>query len=161
VTRPTFTVRASVDQSARWTAAAEYEGAPSVAAWLAHLASVRLRELGSCVPRMSLHWRRATFRVRERAQDEGREVAGIAAGPFGIHKDAYGAFQLVHTPTGCPLIALPRQGRCKTLARELATFHINWTATDPAEVKGPGTDHLHVALITARQAATARPVEGG
>ena len=156
--RPRFTVRASADQSARWTAAAEYEGASSVAAWLAHLASVRLRELGTCVPRMPLHWRRSTFRVRERAPDEGREVAGIAAGPFGIHKDAYGAFQLVHTPTGCPLIALPRQGRCKTLARELATFHINWSATEPAEVKGPGTDSMALALMTARRAAYGPPI---
>ena len=154
--RPRFTVRASADQSVRWTAAAEYEGASSVAAWLAHLASVRLRELGTCVPRMPLHWRRATFCVRD--QEERREVAGIAAGPFGIHKDAYGAFQLVHTPTGCPLIALPRQGRCKTLARELATFHINWTATDPAEVKGPGTDSMAIALMTARRAAYGPPI---
>lgn len=154
--RPRFTVRASADQSARWTAAAEYEGASSVAAWLAHLASVRLRELGTCVPRMPLHWRHATFRVRD--QEERREVAGIAAGPFGIHKDAYGAFQLVHTPTGCPLIALPRQGRCKTLARELATFHINWTATEPAEVKGPGTDSMAIALMTARRAVYGPPL---
>ena len=160
MTRPTFTVRASADQSARWTAAAEYEGASSVVAWLAHLASVRLRELGTCVPRMPLHWRRGAFRVRERSEGEDvlREVEGIVAGPFGIHKDAYGAFQLVHAPTGCPLIALPQQGRCKTLARELATFHINWSATDPADVKGPGTDKMAIALITERRAAYGPPI---
>ena len=154
----TVTVRASPEQAARWEAAAEYEGASSVAAWLAHLASVHLRELGTCVPRMPLHWHRGAFRVRERREDEGCEVVGIVAGPFGIYKDAQGYFCLVHTPTGCPLIALPRQGRCKTLAREIATFHINWTATDPAEVKGPGTDHLAVALLTARRAAYGPPV---
>lgn len=158
--RPAFAVRASAEQAARWTAAAEYEGAASVGAWLAHLASVRLRELGSCVPRMPLHWRRGAFRVRERPQGEDvlREVTGIVAGTFGIHKDAYGAFCLVHTPTGCSLIALPRQGRCKTLARELATLHINWTATEPAAVKGPGTDSMAIALLTARRAAYGPPI---
>lgn len=157
MTLPTFPVRASPEQAARWQAAAEYEGAPSVSAWLSRLASARLRALGSCVPRMPLHWHHATFCVRERREDEGRAVTGLVAGTFGIHKDTQGAFHLVHTPTGCPLITLPTQRRCKTLAREIATFHINWTATDPAQVKGPGTDHLSIALITARQAAYGPP----
>src|SRR6202035_336636 len=75
---------------------------------------------------------------------------GIVAGPFGIHKD--GSFCLVHVPTGCKLISLPKLGRCKSLARTLATFKINWKATVPEEVTGPDVDRLAVELSTVRRA---------
>jgi len=68
---------------------------------------------------MVLRWRRARFHVMRRPEmgDElqPREVSGIVAGPFGIHKD--GSCCLVHVPTGCKLISLPKMGRCKSLAR--------------------------------------------
>lgn len=152
----TFKVRVSAEQAGRWQAAAEYEGARTISAWLSSLASARLRELGRYVPRMPLHWQRASFRVLERP--DGEEVEGIVAGPFGIHKDAQGTFHLVHTPTGCHLIALPKQGRCKTLARELAMCKVNWSATIPAEVIGPDTARVSIALSQARRAAYGPPL---
>lgn len=151
----TFTVRATREQAERWQAAAEYEGARTVSAWLAQLASARLRDLGRWVPRMPLHWRRATFRVLERPHGEevAREVEGLVAGPFGIHKDAQGSFHVVHVPTGCHLIALPKQGRCKTLARELAMCKVNWHTSDPMQVNGPDMPRVSIVLSQARSAA--------
>jgi hypothetical protein len=84
-----------------------------------------------------------------------REVAGIVAGPFGIHKD--GSFCLVHVPTGCKLISLPKMGRCKSLARELATFKVNWNATVSEEVIGPDVDRLAIELATVRRAVDPNP----
>jgi hypothetical protein len=60
---------------------------------------------------------------------------------------------LVHVPTGCKLISLPKMARCKSLARELATYEINWNATVPEEVTGPDVDRLAVELATVRRAA--------
>ena len=155
----TFRVRVSAEQAERWQAAAEYEGARAVSAWLATLASARLRELGRWVPRMPLHWRRASFRVLEcpNGEEVAREASGIVAGPFGIHKDAHGEFHLVHTPTGCHLIALPKQGRCKTLACELAMCKVNWSASVPEEVTGPENDRVASMLTVAQRAAQGPP----
>jgi hypothetical protein len=151
---PAFTVRATQEQAERWQAAAEYDGARNVGTWLATLATERLRQLGRSVPRIVLRWRRARFHVMRRPEmgDElqPHEVAGIVAGPFGIHKD--GSFCLVHVPTGCKLISLPKMARCKSLARELAPYEINWNATVPEEVTGPDVDRLAVELATVRRA---------
>jgi hypothetical protein len=87
----TVTVHASRQQAQRWGGAAQYDGAPSVAAWLATLATERLRYLGRYVPRLALRWRRGHFKIMERPGGKGepkpREVSGLVAGPFGIHKD--------------------------------------------------------------------------
>jgi hypothetical protein len=141
----TVNVRATRQQAARWGGAAQYDGAPSIAAWLATLATERLRYLGRYVPRLALHWRRGCFRVMERHDGHGkprpREVSGLVAGPFGIHKDPRDylppLFHLVHAPTGCHLVALRLRKRCKSLARELATFRVDWSATDPEKMTGP------------------------
>lgn len=154
----TFAVRAAGEQAERWQAAAEYEGARNVGTWLATLATERLRQLGRLVPRMVLRWRRDRFHVMERPETGGelqpREVAGIVGGPFGIYRQGFVTpFHLVHTPTGCTLISLPKMGRCKSLARKLATFKIKWSATVPEEVTGPDVDRLSVELNIARRAA--------
>ena len=80
-----------------------------------------------------------------------RTVSGVVAGPFGIYKHL--SFNLVHVPTGHPIISLPKMGRCKSLAREMAAFKIHWNATVPEEVTGPDVHRLSIALSTARRAA--------
>ena len=47
----TVSIQASRQQAQRWGGAAQYDGAPSIAAWLVSLATQRLRLLGSRVPR--------------------------------------------------------------------------------------------------------------
>jgi hypothetical protein len=161
----TFTVRATRQQAARWGGAAQYDGAPSIAAWLATLATERLRYLGRFVPRLALRWRRARFRVMERpggiGEPQPREVSGIAAGPFGIHKDPSErppvAFHLVHIPSGRHLVALPLRKRCKSLARELAAFRVDWSATDPERVDGPEMWRARDAIGSAHHAAYGSP----
>jgi hypothetical protein len=161
----TFTVRATRQQAARWGGAAQYDGAPSIAAWLATLASQRLRYLGRYVPRLVLRWRRARFNIMERpggvGEPQPREVSGIAAGPFGIHKDTSehppGVFHLVHVPSGRHLVALPLRKRCKSLARELAAFRVDWSATDPERVDGPEMWRARDAIGSAHHAAYGSP----
>jgi len=162
--RPTFNVRATPEQAERWRAAAEHEGARDVAAWLASLAGERLRQLGRFVPRRVLVWRRGSFRVLERRPGEAgerhREVVGVVAGPFGIHRPSPGFFRLVHTPTGVALTTLKKQKQCKSLARELTRLRIHWDATDPAEVKGQDTHHLRDTIQRAYHAAYPGPDRG-
>src|SRR4029079_18994891 len=88
----TVSVRVSRQQAARWGGAAQYEGVASVGAWLASLASARLRYLGSFVPRLVLRWRRAHFNALRLPYFNApeatlHEVNGIVAGCFGIYKD--------------------------------------------------------------------------
>src|SRR6185369_9407856 len=88
----TVNVRATRQQAARWGGAAQYDGAPSIAAWLASLASARLRYLGRYVPRLALRWRRARFNALRLPYFNApeatlHEVNGIVAGCFGIYKD--------------------------------------------------------------------------
>ena len=44
-----------------------------------------------------------------------KQVSGLVAGPFGIHKDPRdfppAVFHLVHVPTGAHLVTLPLRGR--------------------------------------------------
>jgi hypothetical protein len=159
-------VRATRQQAARWGGAAQFEGASSIAAWLSSLATARLRQLGRFIPRMVLRWRRARFNVMERPGGVGdpqpREVSGIVAGPFGIHKRSsaeppvHVVFHLVHVPTGAHLVELPLRKRCKSLARELATFRVDWQATEPEEVTGPEMTRAREAIRSAHRAAYER-----
>jgi hypothetical protein len=91
-----------------------------------------------------------------------REVSGIVAGPFGIHKDPREhppvVFHLVHIPTGRHLVELPLRKRCKSLARELAMFNVNWHATDPEQVDGPEMWRVRDAVNSARRATYGPPV---
>lgn len=155
-----FTVRADREQADRWQAAAEYEGARNVGTWLATLAAERLRQLGRFVPRMPLRWRRARFRVMDPPTTEGGEwqprmVSGLVGGPFGIYKAGW--FRLVHVPTGDFIISLPKLRRCKSFARTLAAFKINWNATVPEEVTGPDLDRLTTELAIVRRSVDPNP----
>ncbi len=164
----TVTVHASRQQAQRWGGAAQYDGAPNVGAWLATLATQRLRYLGRYVPRLALRWRRGCFNILEPGGGDKpaylREVSGIVAGPFGIHKspeklpDSY--FHLVHVPTGAHLVTLPLRKRCKSLARELATYRVTWDTAVPEEVNGPEMWRAQIALRDARNAAYGSPITG-
>ena len=161
----TFTVRATRQQAARWGGAAQYDGAPSIAAWLATLASQRLRYLGRYVPRLALRWRRARFNIMERpggvGEPQPREVSGIAAGPFGIHKDPSehppGGLPPGPHPVRAPPVELPLRKRCKSLARERATFKVNWNAINPEQVDGPEMWRARDAIGSAHHAAYGSP----
>jgi hypothetical protein len=93
-------------------------------------------------------------------------VSGIVAGPFGIHRDPRDThppyrpplFHLIHTPTGCHLVALRLRKRCKTLAREIATFRVDWTATDPEKMTGPEMWKVRNAINSAHNVDFGPPV---
>jgi hypothetical protein len=166
----TVNVRATRQQAARWGGAAQYDGAPSIGAWLATLATERLRYLGTRVPRLALHWRRGCFNISVRSEWNGptnpQEVSGLVAGPFGIHRDFPDRdpparpplFHLVHVPTGCHLVALRRRKRCKLLAREIAKFKVDWNATDPEKMTGPEMWKVRDAVNSARRVDFGPPV---
>ena len=69
-------------------------------------------------------------------------------------------FHLVHVPTGSHLAKLPLRKRCKTLARELATFKVNWDASVPDEVPGPEWSRALDAIRRANGAAHGSPFAG-
>ena len=166
-----FTVRATPQQAARWGGAAQHDGARNVGAWLAPLASERLRYLGRYVPRMVLRWRRAHFNALRLPYFNApeatlHEVNGIVAGCFGIYKDQEDedlrprmppTFHLVHVPTGSHLAKLRRRKECKTLARELAMFKVNWQTSVPEEVPGPEWSRALDAISRANRTAYGSP----
>jgi hypothetical protein len=168
------TVRVSRQRLARWGGAAQYEGAPNVAVWLPRLATERLRHLGSYVPRLMLRWQRCRFKALRLPSFDAKEavlqeVAGIVAGPFGIYKDPReplpgprlpAVFHLVHVPTGSHLAKLPLRRSCKNLARELATFKVNWDTSVPEEVTGPEMWKAQDAIRRAQTAAYGSPITG-
>jgi hypothetical protein len=166
----TVSIQASRQQAQRWGGAAQYDGAPSIAAWLVSLATQRLRLLGSRVPRVTLAWRRGCFNILVRkdwnSEPHPREVSGIVAGPFGIHRDPRDTqppyrsplFHLIHTPTGCHLVALRLRKRCKSLAWEIAAFKVDWTATDPEKMTGPEMGKVREAVNAARRVDFGPPV---
>ncbi len=165
----TITVHASRQQAQRWGGAAQYEGAPSVAAWLAILATERLRHLGRFVPRLALRWQRSRFKALRLPHYGAKEatlqdVAGIVGGPFGVYKDPSehppGVFHLVHLPTGSHLAKLPLRKRCKSLARELATYRVNWDTSVPEKVTGPEMWKVQSAIRQAQTAAYGSPITG-
>ena len=92
------------------------------------------------------------------------EVSGLVAGPFGIHKDPRdfppAVFHLVHVPTGAHLVTLPLRKRCKSLARELATYRVTWDTAVPEEVNGPEMWRAQTAIRDASNAAYGSPITG-
>jgi len=167
----TIAVRASRHQLARWGGAAQYEGASCIGAWLASLATVRLRQLGNVVPRLVLSWQRSRFKALRlpsySAKEPTLQVAGIVGGPFGIYKEAgrdlpaaYTVFHLVHLGTGSHLAKLPLRKSCKDLARELVAFRVNWDTAVPEEVAGPEMWKAHSAINRAQTAAYGSPISG-
>lgn len=81
----TFTVRATVAQSARWKRAAEAEGHAAVGTWLAEAADRHLDALQRAGKPLPLAWGKGRFRVRLEDGSEP-EVRGWIARPFGIFR---------------------------------------------------------------------------
>jgi hypothetical protein len=123
----TFTVRASVHQSARWKQASETEGFRSVGAWLAAAADAYLKVRAKAGLPLPLVWRRGRFCAR---LEDGAEpqVSGWIARPFGIFRgdEAGPGYHGCHTYTlaylpGRRIVATFRYARhCRALAAELA-----------------------------------------
>src|SRR4029077_9491622 len=82
----TFTVHATVEQSARWKQAAQAEGFPSAGAWLARAADAYLKVRAKAGLPLPLAWR-IGMRFIVRLMD-GREVEvrGVASPPFAIFR---------------------------------------------------------------------------
>jgi len=53
----------------------------------------------------------------------------------------------------------PTAGACKSLARELATFKVEWQASEPEQVDGPEMWRAQDAIRTAHRAAYDPPAE--
>ena len=122
-----FTVRASVHQSARWKQASEAEGFRSAGAWLAAAADVYLKVRAKAGLPLPLVWRRGRFYARLEDGAEP-EVRGWIARPFGIFRgdEAGPGYHGCHTYTLAYLparriVATFRYARhCRALAAELA-----------------------------------------
>jgi hypothetical protein len=94
----TFTVRATVHQSARWKQAAEAEGFASVGAWAAPAFDAYLELQARAGRPVPLAWRRGRFKV------DGREVRGKISPPFGTYsvQEGIDRHALIYLPTGPP-----------------------------------------------------------
>lgn len=125
-----FTVRASVQQSARWKQAAQAEGHPSVGSWLAGAADAYLKVRAKAGLPVPLAWRRGRYVLA------GREVSGKVSHPFGIFP-AKQYRQLVYLPSGRVLATLRTTMACKALASELARIWVRWDGSGP---EPPGQD---------------------
>ncbi len=121
-----FTVRGTVEQSARWKRAAEAEGYASAGSWLAYAADAYLKARARAGRPLPLAWRRfGRFRV---AMMDGAEIEarGAVSWPFGIFRGSgYGPHRntgraLVHLPSRRIIATLGSAGQCKALAAEIA-----------------------------------------
>jgi hypothetical protein len=137
-----FTVRATMAQSARWKQAAEGEGFSSVGSWLSGAADAYLKVRARAGLPVPLAWRQGTFRTRF---IDGREaeVRGKISAPFGIywgteaeliHKELY---TLVYVPALRPVATLRTVRHCKALASELARAWVRLDGSEPAQDPAP------------------------
>ena len=122
-----FTVRASVEESARWKRAAEAEGHASVGSWLGAAADSYLRIRAKAGLPLPLVWSRG--RVRVDLEDGSTvDLPGWRARPFGFYRgDVTGpgqrgrhAFTLVYLPDRRPVATFRYAKHCRALAAELA-----------------------------------------
>ncbi|HEX3128780.1 MAG TPA: hypothetical protein VH394_15715 [Thermoanaerobaculia bacterium] len=121
----TFTVRATLAQSARWKRAAEGEGFASVGSWAAGALDAFLEHRARAGRPIPLAWHLGAFKVRLLDGSEVH-VRGRLSPPFGYFRGtaegpvAGHRFSLVHLPT-CKLIATLRSaGQARSLGSELA-----------------------------------------
>jgi hypothetical protein len=119
-----FTVRATVHQSARWKQAAEGEGFASVGSWAGRALDAYLearRRAGRPIP---LSWHKGAFRVVL----DGTEatVRGMVSPPFAYYRgsshgpDRNKPRTLVNLRTGRIIATLRTARQCQALAGELA-----------------------------------------
>jgi len=132
-----FTVRATVEQSARWKRVAEAEGFPSVGGWLARAADAYLKARARAGNPIPLCWHRGRFRV---VLMDGREVEvyGAVSPPFGYFQGSGSGPNrnkprtLAHIPTGRIIATLKSVRQLYALASELAPVY----ARDDAATAG-------------------------
>ena len=159
----TYTVQTTREQAARWEAIAKYQGHRTVGAWLATLATEKVRVIGKLVPHKPLEWHRGIFRATMTdlhavpIRTVTRRVSGWLADVFGIYRSDSGAFTLIHAPTSRQLCTLPRLRDCKAVARQLAALRkMAWRETDPEKVVGDDGPSARVIIEQARRAAGER-----
>jgi hypothetical protein len=130
----TFTVRATVEQSARWKRAAEAEGFASVGAWAAPALDAYLRARARRGHPLPLYWRRGRFRV-VLVDGSAVELQGSVSPPFAhFQGSSYGPDTnkprtLVDLRTGRVIATLRSARQCRELAAELAGV---WLRDDQA-----------------------------
>lgn len=139
-----FTVRATMAQSARWKQAAEAHGHTSTGTWLAEAADRHLEALKRAGKPLPLAWSKGRFRVTLEDGTEP-EVRGWMARPFGIFRGTAAGpghhgchlYTLAYLPT-LRIVATFRTARhCKALASELARVWVRWGGQEPAEDPAP------------------------
>lgn len=139
-----FTVRATVAQSARWKQAADSEGL-TVGSWLAGAVDAYLKVRARAGLPLPLAWGKGRFRVRLEGGQEP-EVNGWTARPFGIYHGSetrlvpHGSthvYTLVYLPTCKPVATFRTVAHCKALASELARLWVRWGGSEPAEDPAP------------------------
>jgi hypothetical protein len=124
-----FTVRGSVDQSARWKRVAEGEGYSSVGAWLAYAADAYLKARARAGRPLPLAWHRGDFLVYLRVGGDTK-IHGMVSYPFAyFHGDEVGPHNnlsrtLVHIPSKRIVAVLRSAAQCRFLASEMAPLLI-------------------------------------
>jgi hypothetical protein len=140
----TFTVRATVAQSARWKRAAESEGLASVGNWLARAADAHLELRARAGLPLPLAWARGRFSVP--LDGVMCEVSGWIAPPFGFFRGSaagprpWGSghlYTLCYLPSGRLLATFRYAAHCKALASDLARVWVRW---DGAGAEPPSHD---------------------
>ncbi len=121
-----FTVGATLDQSARWKMAAEADGHRSVGTWLAMAADLYLKVRARAGRPIPLAWHRGHFRV---LLADGSEIAvrGMSSPPFGYFEGTQESpdldhwhRSLVHVPSRRIIATVRTARQAKALASELA-----------------------------------------
>jgi hypothetical protein len=163
----TYCVRVEIDRAKRWETVSRYLGHRTVGAWLATLATEKVRAIGKLVPHKPLFWRRASFKAtlndfRTHPATVEQQVSGYLTGVFGIYRGGSdvstlgrsGSFTLVHAPTGRQLCTLPHLRDCKVVARQLAALRkMEWNETDPEKVVGDDGPSARAIIEQARRAS--------
>jgi hypothetical protein len=140
-----FTVRATMAQSAAWKRAAEAEGHASVGTWAADALDAYLKVRAQAGKPLPLFWSKGRFRV---CLEDGTEpeLRGWIARPFGIfHGNHSGAiptgsthaYSLLYLPQGRILATFRTAAHCKALASELGRAWVRWGGQEPTEDPAP------------------------
>jgi hypothetical protein len=141
----TFTVRATVAQSARWKQAAASEGHLSVGTWAAEALDAHLKARAQAGKPLPLAWSKGRFRVR---LEDGKEleVRGWIARPFAFYRGTAAGpelrgchlYTLTYLPTLRLVATFGKARHCKALASELARTWVRWGGNaEPAEDPAP------------------------
>jgi len=140
----TFTVRATMAQSAAWKMAAQAHGHVSVGSWIAEAIGHYLDALKRAGKPLPLAWRRGRIPVHL----EGGETVtlpGFVSPPFGAYRGTeegpgyrgYQHYTLVFMPHARVIASLRTYRHCQALAAELSRTWVRWGGSEPAEDPAP------------------------